>query len=468
MPHAPPPLVHELPHGVSPVAVFERLASLPHVVFLDSAMRDDQLGRYSFVAADPFRWWSVQVPSLAALAQVESAWAELAAHAAHLPELPPLQGGVVGTLAYEFGQAIEPHAPPAVNDLPMPALTAGLYDVVVAFDHRTERAWVISQGLPETDPGPRRRHAEARLAAVLERIESPPTLRSVPFGEPAPVRCSHDIGLNGVTSSFSPDAYLAAVARAIEHIHAGDVFQVNLAQRLLTPAAGDPVAMYLRLRERNPAPQAGYFDLGDRQIASASPESFLRVDGRAVETRPIKGTRARSGRPEADLFAGDDLRVSEKDRAENIMIVDLLRNDLSRTCTPESVHVAHLCRLEQYAFVQHLVSVVRGQLRPGRTPFDLLRTCFPGGSITGAPKPRAMQIIARLEPTARGPYCGTLFYVGLGGRMDSNILIRTITAGAGWWQMPVGGGIVAQSDPDEEYQETWHKARGMLEMVGGE
>jgi para-aminobenzoate synthetase component 1 len=255
------------------------------------------------------------------------------------------------------------------------------------------------------------------------------------------------------------------VRRAIEYIHAGDVFQVNLAQRLLYPARSSAVDLYCRLREQNPAPFAGFLDGGVWQVASASPERFVRVDNGQVETRPIKGTRGRAHRPEADLFAGDDLRQSEKDRAENVMIVDLLRNDLSRTCRPESVRVSQLFGLETYAYVQHLVSVVEGTLRDDASPIDLLRTSFPGGSVTGAPKVRAMEIIAELEPTCRGAYCGSLGYIGVDGRMDSNILIRTITAGRGWWQLPVGGGIVAQSDPQDEYEETWHKAAGLLRAL---
>ena len=221
----------------------------------------------------------------------------------------------------------------------------------------------------------------------------------------------------------------------------------------------------LRLRKKNPAPYSGYFDLGDWQICSTSPECFLSVSDGEVETRPIKGTWGRSGMPEADLFAGDALQASEKDRAENVMIVDLLRNDLSRVCTPDSVQVAQLCEVETYAFVKHLVSTVRGNLQSGTSPFDLLRACFPGGSITGAPKIRAMEVISELEPTCRGAYCGSLGYVGFDGQMDSSILIRTVTAGRGWWQLPVGGGIVAQSTPEDEYRETWHKARGMLDAL---
>jgi para-aminobenzoate synthetase component 1 len=268
-----------------------------------------------------------------------------------------------------------------------------------------------------------------------------------------------------VTSNFSAEGYRAAVTRAIQYIYAGDVFQVNLAQRLLHPAVGRSVDLYCCLRDRNPAPFAGYLDLGDWQICSASPERFLRVRNKHVETRPIKGTAVRTGDRLTDSRGGRALAASEKDRAENVMIVDLLRNDLSRACRPDSVRVSKLCSLESYAWVQHLVSVVEGTLRDDQTPFDLLRQCFPGGSITGAPKLRAMEIITELEPTPRGPYCGSLGYLGVNNQADLSILIRTITAGRGWWQLPVGAGIVAASDPQMEYEETWAKAQGMLQSL---
>ena len=243
------------------------------------------------------------------------------------------------------------------------------------------------------------------------------------------------------------------------------MFQVNIAQRLLAPAHDDAVSLYLRLRRKNPATFAGYFDLGHVQIVSASPERFLSVRGRQVEARPIKGTRQRTAQPEADLFAADEMLASEKDRAENVMIVDLLRNDLARVCRADSVRVTQLCRLETYEFVQHLVSAVEGTLRPECSPLDLVRAAFPGGSITGAPKVRAMEIIAELEPTAHGAYCGAMGYLGFDGSLDTSILIRTITAARGWWQAPVGGGIVAQSVPHREYEETWHKATGLLRAL---
>jgi para-aminobenzoate synthetase component 1 len=266
-------------------------------------------------------------------------------------------------------------------------------------------------------------------------------------------------------SNFTASDYVAVVQRAVDYIHAGDVFQVNLSQRLLHAATCDPLSLYLRLRECNPAPFAAWFDLGDAQIISASPERFLSVRGGRAEARPIKGTRRRVAHAEADLFAGDDLQQSEKDRAENVMIVDLLRNDLSRVCTPDSVRVTQLCGLEVYQFVQHLVSAVEGTLTAGKTAVDLVRAAFPGGSITGAPKIRAMEIISELEPTARGPYCGSIGYFGFDGSADLSILIRTITAARGWWQFPVGGGIVAQSSPPREYEETWHKAEGLLRAI---
>jgi para-aminobenzoate synthetase component 1 len=271
--------------------------------------------------------------------------------------------------------------------------------------------------------------------------------------------------LPGLTSNFDRAGYLAAVRRAIDYVHAGDCFQANIAQRLLCPAVLSPLELYRRLRARNAAPFAGLFDAGGAVVASASPERFLRVAGGEVETRPIKGTRPRGRTPEEDRARAAELLASAKDRAENVMIVDLMRNDLGRVCRYGTVRVPALCRLESYRYVHHLVSEVRGRLRAGLGPVDLLRAAFPGGSVTGAPKVRAMEIIAELEPAARGPYCGALGYVGFDGTMDTNILIRTFTVARGWVQFPVGGGIVADSDPQREYEETLHKAEGLLRAL---
>jgi len=476
--------VEELRPAPAAEEAFRRLAVLPHCLFLDSARRDRELGRYSFIAADPFDW--IEVP---AGEQSGDPLAEIGRRLAAFPAtpiagLPPFQGGAAGLISYDFARRLESLPPPRCDEFGVPALAIGLYDVVVAFDHFADRAWIVSQGFPEQDGRSRRRRARERAEQFRHRLASPPehgraaansrianSDRRISAANLSPqylVANSLGIGAAGdtrLTSNFAPQQYIDTVAQAIEYIRAGDIFQVNLAQRLLCPAMDDSVSLYLRLRERNPAPLAGYFDLGEFQIVSASPERFLRIADGLVEARPIKGTRRRTARPEADMFAGADLRQSEKDNAENVMIVDLLRNDLARVCQPESVVVGELCRLEQYEFVQHLVSIVHGELADGRSPLDLIRAAFPGGSITGAPKIRAMQIIAELESTARGAYCGGLGFLGFDGSMDLNILIRTITAGRGWWQMPVGGGIVAQSNPQREYEETWHKAEGLLRAL---
>ena len=361
---------------------------------------------------------------------------------------------------------------PRRDDFETTDLAIGFYDWVVAFDHAQRRSWIVSTGFPERDQGKRNRRAAERLSGVRRlltgAVVAPPGRRGgPPVGIIDPGRLYPLPGLKGVSSNFDRTGYLKAVRRVVEYIHAGDCYQVNLSQRLLHRADIHPLELYHRLRERNPAPFAAYFDMGEFVIASASPERFLRVKNGNVETRPIKGTRPRGATPEEDHRLLDDLLHSAKDRAENVMIVDLLRNDLGRVCAYGSVRVPAVCRPETYEHVHHLVSEVVGKLRPGLTAVDLLRAAFPGGSVTGAPKVRAMEIIAELEPTAHGPYCGSLGYIGFDGSMDTNILIRTFTAGRGWLQFPVGGGVVADSVPEDEYAETLHKAEGMLRALRG-
>ncbi len=466
------PLVEQLEPLPDPRQVLLRLCREKHCLFLDSALQEAPLGRFSFLTADPFDYIQAPADGSDALAELRRRMAELPI--VPLADLPPFQGGAAGLFGYDLGRSLECVPRPKYDEFGAPALSIGLYDVVLAWDHVAGRAWIISQGLPETDPAKRRRRAAQRLRQFKSWLHesepaSPPrrcdqnpesTVAAAQLAPQFPVAQRLKL-----TSNFSAQTYRRAIERAIEYIYAGDVFQVNLAQRLLCPAREHAVDLYLRLREKNPAPFAGYFDLGDFQIVSASPERFLQVRDRYVEARPIKGTRPRVGDADADRRAGDELRQSEKDRAENVMIVDLLRNDISRVCKPRSVCVPKLCGLETYETVQHLVSSIRGELCEDRGALDLVRAAFPGGSITGAPKIRAMEIIAELEPTARGPYCGSLGYLGFDGSLDLSILIRTITAGRGWWQLPVGGGIVAQSDPQREYEETWHKAEGLLRAI---
>ena len=479
-------LVAETAAGIDPVTVFRHATRLPHAIFFDSALVDRpaappqapaasgdppvRLGRFSFVAADPIRSWQVAREGTwpeccdaitAVFATMRTVLADLACGT--IPGLPPFQGGIAGLVAYESGLArlgLEP--PPAAG--PDPLLSLHAYDVVFAYDHDLERGWLISQGVPARGPVERARRAGERLATFLAEI---PARASAPAAAapPAPVAVHPVPGRRRVRSTHSRDSYLSMVRTGIELVHAGDIFQANLAQRFEVAAAVEPVQAYLVAREVNPAPFACYLDTGDVHVASMSPERFLQVSRGVVRTHPIKGTRRVTASPEADLYASADLEASEKDRAENVMIVDLLRNDLSRVCTPQSVCVEALCRLERYRYVQHLVSVVSGRLRLGLGALDALEAAIPGGSISGAPKHRACEIISALEQVGRGCYCGSLGYVGFDGTADFNLLIRTLVIAPGTIAFAAGGGITAASDPAAEYAESLAKAEGMLRVL---
>lgn len=453
--------------------LFQRLSRLPRFVYLDSSINTQSseghsLGRYSFLAAEPIEWYELRTDCRKPFAPLREAVARYPA--SRLPGLPPFQGGLAGLFSYDLNRSLEPIQRPESELFQLPLIAMGLYDVVIAIDHVEDTIHLVSQGWPETDPGKRQDQARRRLQYFLEiattnrEPETSPTLTNVPTQRPE--HAFPLAGHAGLFSNFSQADYLSAVQKCIDYIYCGDVFQVNLAQQLMTPATMPACELYQKMRSVNPAPFSAYFDLGTTQIISASPERFLQVREGVAETRPIKGTRPRTRYPEVDINMAQQLRESEKDRSENVMIVDLMRNDLSRVCQADSVQVSQCCELETYQSVLHLVSAVRGRLRSECDLFDLLTATFPGGSITGAPKVRAMQIIQELEPTARGAYCGSLGYIGTDGSMDLNILIRTLTAHGGWWQIPVGGGIVSQSDPEEEYRETWTKAASMLKAVG--
>lgn len=446
--------VERLDPDLDAVTVFRRLAHLPHVIFFDSAVPGGPTGRYSFVSADPIRWWD-SADALGEIERVAAGWTEPVRS-----DLPPFQGGLAGLFGYELAPQLERVPVARIDEFRTPPLAVGLYDVVFAFDHEQNLGWIVAQEWSDVGAESRAKFFLRGLASTSEHVDQLPS--PLPVGSLVP---QFPTGIDHLTSNFSRTDYLQTVRRAVDYIAAGDVYQVNLSQRLLHQAIDSSLDLYLRLRERNPAPMAGYLDGGGWQIASASPERFLRVVDRQVETRPIKGTAALTRDAVTDRAAAFELSISPKDRAENVMIVDLLRNDLSRACQPASVSVTQLCGLESYAWVQHLVSVVEGTLRDDVTSFELLKGAFPGGSVTGVPKIRALEIIAELEPTARGPYCGSLGYLGVGGQMDTSILIRTVTAAGGWWQIPVGGGIVADSDPVREFEETWHKAKGMLQAL---
>jgi len=477
---APSPLVHELVPAPDPLETCARFQGMPFLLFLDSAIDPEHLGRYSFLAADPVT--AVRSKGLLTQQLVEGKWVRVAgdplAHvgtlvathgAAPVAELPPFQGGAAGYVGYDWGMMLERVPRPRYDDLAVPDLLLGLYDWVIAWDHAAGRAWVISTGIPERGMAQERRAAH-RLAVLKDRLARPgvgglPARQKdavAPGAPPRPARRSaapsYPVpGIPGVRSNFTREGYLDAVARVIEYVYAGDIFQANLSQRLEAPLAGTPLDLYRRLRHRNPAPFSAYLDFGNVVVASSSPERFLRVEpGGRVETRPIKGTRPRGLSPEHDAALARALVESDKDRAENVMIVDLLRNDLSRVCRAGTVRVPELFAIEHYATVHHLVSTVVGELAPERDAVDLLRAAFPGGSITGAPKVRAMQIIAELEPTQRAGY------LSLSGALDTSIVIRTCLVLGRDVYFQVGGGIVADSDPEQEYRETLDKAGGLI------
>ena len=469
------PLVEVLDPSLSPVAAAEHFLGQPHLLLLDSASDPGRLGRHSFLAAAP----------VAVIRQKGGADQSALQRARDLliplrrepvPGLPPFQGGIAGYLAYDYGAVLERLPSHRHDDLALPDAVLGVYDWVIAWDHVARSAWIISTGIG-ADGTVSERRARERLQWVTRVLDTRSAgaagrrLTGYRGGPPAPSFAAslgdRAAGI-GLRSTFTRDGYLDGVRRVREYILAGDIFQANLSQRFEVPLEEDPWALYRRLREVNPAPFAAYLENDGVAVASASPERFLQLDtaGR-VETRPIKGTRPRGYVPIHDAALARSLQESEKDRAENLMIVDLMRNDLSRVCQPGSVRVPELFAVEEYRTVHHLVSTVIGQLAPGREATDLLEATFPGGSITGAPKIRAMEIIAELEPSQRGIYCGSIGYLSVTGAMDTSIVIRTLVAAGGRITFSVGGGIVADSDPEEEYQETLDKGRALVTALAG-
>jgi para-aminobenzoate synthetase component I len=515
------PLVEELTSLPDAAECCDRLRGLPYLLFLDSAARGTRLGRYSFLAGDPAlvvrskgrrtrlidRVAGIERESgQDALALVRSLVASHSAVA--IAGAPPFQGGAAGYLGYDWGLTLERLPAPRFDDLAMDDVVIGIYDWVISWDHEAKRAWLFSTGLPETESQAKARRAADRSATVRAWLDggTPNTstpnastantrtepehvrLRAERSGETSPEpwqrrepssgkregRIPPSFPVEGgwwhpsldLRSSFPRSDYLAAVQQVRDYIYAGDIFQANMSQRFEAPLTESPWHLYQRLRTRNAAPFAAYLDFPDAIVLSASPERFLRVSGSGhVETRPIKGTRPRGLGPEHDAALGRALTESAKDRAENLMIVDLLRNDLSRVCKPGTVRVPELFALERYATVHHLVSTVVGELNDGIDALDLLRAAFPGGSITGAPKLRAMEIIAELEPSQRGVYCGSIGYWSVSGELDTNIAIRTATARNGRVYFSAGGGIVADSEPEQEYRETLDKARGLIDAL---
>jgi para-aminobenzoate synthetase component 1 len=378
-------------------------------------------------------------------------------------DLPFPLGGCFGYWGFDLKNFTEPKLPRrALNDLELPDCQVGFYDSVVIFDHQLGKTFIVSTGL-DADGSRSEHRANERFEFWKEALARSDREDCGANSRIRALELTHDHG--PVQSNFTRRDFVEAVQRAQEYIRTGDIYQVNLSQRLSAARAGSGWEFFRRLNTVSPAPFSAFLDCGDFQIASSSPEQFLRLSGPQIVTRPIKGTRARDADPTRDAQLAYELQTSAKELAELIMITDLLRNDLGKVCDFGSVQVPELARLEKFAQVQHLVSTIEGRLRRGVTHFGALASCFPGGSITGAPKFRAMQIIDEFEPVTRGPYCGCHGYLGFNRESQLSITIRTAICARDKIHFNVGAGIVADSDPELEYEETLAKGAGFLAAV---
>lgn len=478
------PLINEITYQPS-IDVFSNFANELWAIYLDSAKINSVLGRYSIIGIEPFLTLTSKNGSIYLNEQVlhgdpfaileeqlnKYRFASMQAAMDEACDLDPRDdeqttatttrlpflGGALGYFSYDLCHHIEHLPKPSNDDMEFDDLAIGFYDLVVVFDEIAHKAWIISSGYPEMDVDKRRQKALSRYHDLLARLSA-----TCPI-EISDACCQH----SDITSNFSKSDYQKTVQRVIDYIYAGDIFQANLSQRFSStmPENLTPFQLYCRLRKINPAPFAAYLNLPNTVIASASPERFLKLVDGAVESCPIKGTRTRDNDPEKDQAFIQALLSSEKDYAENTMIVDIVRNDMSRVCEDHSVLVPRLCGLESYATVHHLVSTVTGKLQTQANAIDLLKATFPGGSITGAPKIRAMEVIAELEPNFRGPYCGSIGYIGFDGNMDTSIVIRTYAIKNNKVTFQAGGGIVADSIPEMEYEETLSKASALYRAL---
>ena len=446
-----------LPYRDDSAELFDRIAGLRGAVFLDSGWPHSDLGRFDVLAALPGTW----ISSRDGVTEVHTAgkvrrYGNRDAFSVVQNHIEPLQAsgaypfmtGAIGYFAYDLGRRIETLPDTAADEERLPELMLGIYDWAVVVDHRARRSTLV--GWRGACSGEK---AFKDACAIFEGNAAGRAPRS--FRTRGAVRCG-----------MSKSEYLEKFSRVQRYIRNGDCYQVNLAQKFFVDVEGDSWDIYRKLRTINPAPFSAYLDCGEFQVLSCSPERFLRVQAGHVETRPIKGTRPRFGSGGTELEAIEALRNSAKDRAENLMIVDLLRNDIGKSCRSGSVKVSRLFDIESFASVHHMVSTIEGDLEAGRDALDLLRGCFPGGSITGAPKIRSMEIIEELEPCRRGVYCGAIGYIGRNGDMDMNIAIRTAVRYGERLSFFAGGGLVSDSDGEAEYQETLDKVAPILDLFG--
>lgn len=449
------PLKSELPYHPEPQRLFAPLAALPWSMWLDSGSSGGELGRYDIFVVEPYLTLVSRGGETLITSSTESRHSEVdpfdLLRDAVKPDqqlecdpLIPFAGGAVGYFGYDLARRIECLPEKAADDIGMPEMAIGLYDWAVVFDHQERRCWLVSYA--------RRSETRDNWSQLVKRFSEEHS---------APIREFRAI--SAIQSNMDEALYAKAFQRIQHYLVEGDCYQVNFAQRFCVEVSGEPWQGYLQLRQQNPAPFSAYLNTPFGQLLCTSPERFLKLEGRRVETRPIKGTRPRNPDTETDKQLREELLHSDKDRAENLMIVDLLRNDLGKSCCTGSVRVPKLFAVESYATVHHLVSVIEGVLCGDADALKLLRDCFPGGSITGAPKLSAMQIIEELEPCRRGIYCGSIAYIGYDGSMDSNIVIRTALHREGRLYYSAGGGIVRDSSCEAEYQETFDKAKSFFD-----
>jgi len=469
------PLIEEVPTPEAPHGLFETIKDRPYSFFLDSGMDPGKLGRYSFLGCEPF----LVVRSRGSEVIIHSEQGNEVRHGNPFDVLGklleiykldhsltpvPFVGGGVGYLSYDLCHFIERLPSTTTDDLKLPECYFAFYDGITAFDHLERKTYLVATGFPELEEAQRLKRARLRIEEMKDWLRAACTgqkQRTVKSGMPRRPRCQEAV----LRSNFTPEEYMKAVDRVREYIAAGDVFQVNLSQRFEVDLKISPYELYDRLRTVNPAPFASYLNFPGITIVSASPERFLRVRGDLVETRPIKGTRPRGRNHTEDERLAQELVRSAKDLAENVMIVDLERNDLGRVCQYGTIKVTELAILETFPTVFHLTSTIVGRLRRDKSNIDLLKATFPGGSITGAPKVRAMEIIDELEPTKRSVYTGSIGYFSFDGNMDINIVIRTFLVKDGRAYFQVGGGIIYDSVPDSEYLETLDKARALIQAL---
>ena len=451
------PKTEELPYFEDSAALFMPWADRPWAAFLDSGFPHSRQGRFDVIAADPL-CTLVTRGNLTEIRQGENTRfspddpfeliKQALGDSVETDSRLPFYGGAIGYFAYDLARRLEKLPAIAADEENIPDMVVGIYDWAVVVDHMERRTWLVGLG---RDPA-----TLVRWPHLCHGFSQIPIINWPHEGFRV---------LEETQSNMDRALYSGAFRRIQHYIHEGDCYQVNLAQRFSAQCQGSPWTAYETLRHINPAPFSAFLNFPTVQILSSSPERFLKVTDGLVETKPIKGTRPRSPNPEEDMYSLQALQESLKDRAENLMIVDLLRNDIGKNCQPGSVHVPRLFATESYATVHHLVSTVRGKLVEGHHALDLLRGCFPGGSITGAPKIRSMEIIEELEPHRRGVYCGSIGYIGCDGSMDSNIAIRTLVHSDHLIRFWAGGGIVVDSDAEKEYQECYHKAAAMLTLL---